>query len=136
MTKTADDHNDNKYAPAAPKPGAVAKSESAAGKALSAIDANPVVALIGGLAIGAVAGALLPRGARESDLLRPVGRRIGGATRAAIDAATAAGKEALDDGGLNRDALRQQTGKIVEQVLKAAGAAGTAAIGAARDTPR
>lgn len=135
MSKSANDHNDKKDAPAAPKPGAAASGDTL-GKALSAIDANPVIALFGGLALGAVAGALLPRGERESELLRPVGRRIGGATRAAIDAATTAGKEALDDGGLNRDALRQQTGKIVEQVLKAAGAAGTAAIGAARDTPR
>jgi hypothetical protein len=97
------------------------------------IDANPLVALLGGLAIGAIAGALVPRSDKERELLAPVGSRVGEAARAAFDAAKTAGGDALGDAGLNQDNVRQQVAKVFEQVFQAAGSAGKAAFSAARD---
>lgn len=98
------------------------------------IDANPLLALLGGLAIGAIAGALVPRSDKERELLAPVGARVGDAARAAFDAAKTAGGGALDDAGLNQDGVRQQVAKLFEQLFQAAGSAGKAAFVAARET--
>ena len=47
--------------------GSARESLAAAGeKAASGIDANPMIALAGGLALGAIAGVLLPRTRRET----------------------------------------------------------------------
>jgi hypothetical protein len=102
----------------------------------AAIEANPVTALLGGLAVGAAIGALLPRGERERDMLAPLGSRLGDAARAAFDAARDNGRQSFADAGLGSDQLRQQVSKLVEQALAAAGQAGTAAIAAARETAK
>ena len=104
-----------------------------AGEAAEGLNANPLAALLGGLAIGVIAGALLPRLAKEKELLAPLGERIGDAARAAIDAGKTAGKDALVESNLSTDALRSQVNKLVEQALQAASAAGTAAASAARE---
>jgi len=109
------------------------KASEAAGTTASGIESNPLVALLGGLAIGAVAGALVPRSAKEGELLAPLGGRIADAARAAFAAARDAGNDALGEAGLAPDNLREQAGKAIEQLLKAAGSAGTAAFSAARD---
>ena len=112
-----------------------AARERASGAA-TGLDANPLLALLGGLAIGAIAGALAPRSEKESEMLAPVGGRIADAAKAAIDAAKTAGTEALNDAGISQDNLRTQISKLFEQLFKAAGAAGSAAAGAARDAAK
>ncbi|WP_294390720.1 hypothetical protein [uncultured Sphingomonas sp.] len=102
--------------------------------AASRLEANPFAALLGGIAVGAAIGALLPRSERERALLNPLGSRLGDAARAAIDAARDSGKQSFADSGFTGDQLRQQVSKLVEQALAAAGQAGTAAVSAARDT--
>lgn len=99
----------------------------------STIDASPVLALLGGLAVGALAGALVPRGGPERELLAPVGGRLAEAAKAALAAARAAGGEALTDAGISQDNLRVQSSRLFEELLKAAGAAGSAAVSAARE---
>jgi len=98
------------------------------------LEANPLAALLGGIAIGAIAGALLPRLEKEKELLAPLGAKIGDATRAALDAGKSAGVDALDEAGLSSDQIRAQVSKLVEQALKAASTAGNAAIEAARES--
>lgn len=98
------------------------------------LEANPLSALLGGIAIGAIAGALIPRLEKEKELLAPLGAKIGEAARAALEAGRSAGTGALDEAGLSSDQLRSQVSKLVEQALKAAGTAGTAAIQAARES--
>ncbi|WP_116090163.1 hypothetical protein [Sphingomonas crusticola] len=110
-----------------------AAREKTAGAGQS-LEANPLSALLGGIAIGAIAGALLPRIEKEKELLDPLGAKIGDAARAALDAGRSAGLDALDEAGLSTDQLRGQVSKLVEQALKAAGTAGTAAIQAARES--
>jgi ElaB/YqjD/DUF883 family membrane-anchored ribosome-binding protein len=98
------------------------------------LESNPLAALLGGIAIGAIAGALLPRLEKEKELLAPLGEKIGDAARAALDAGKSAGTEALADAGLSSDQIRAQVSKLVEQALKAASEAGTAAVEAARES--
>jgi hypothetical protein len=47
----------------------------------------PLVALAGGLAVGAVIGALLPRTNRERELLSGVGERVADGARGAVETA-------------------------------------------------
>ena len=101
-------------------------------EAASGLEANPVAAIVGGLALGAIAGAMLPRSEREKALLEPTGTRVKEAARAAFDAAREAGGQALTGSGFGSDALKAQGQRLVEEVTKAATAAGTAAIEAAR----
>jgi hypothetical protein len=106
--------------------------ETAGRKAGEGIDSNPVAAVVGGLAIGALVAALLPRTSREDELLGDVGRKINDSAREAARAAREAGKGQLDELGLSRDGLR---GKLDELTDKAVGAVKTsagAAAGAAR----
>ena len=102
-------------------------------RAVDGIQANPVAAVAGGLAIGALAAALLPKTRREEELLGGVGRKINDGAREAARAAREAGKTQLDELGLSRDGIRSKlddfTGKAVGAVKASAGAATSAARG-------
>ena len=113
---------------------AYAAARDKTGQAGETVGANPLAALLGGIAIGAIAGALLPRLAKEKELLAPLGEKIGEAARAALDAGRNAGSDALSEAGLSSDQIRAQVSKLVEQALKAASEAGTAAVEAARES--
>ena len=113
---------------------AYAAAREKTGQAGEKIEANPLAALLGGIAIGAIAGALIPRLAKEKELLAPLGDKIGEAARAALDAGKTAGAGALEEAGLSSDQIRAQVSKLVEQALQAANEAGTAAVAAARES--
>ncbi|MES2055755.1 MAG: hypothetical protein V4564_07455 [Pseudomonadota bacterium] len=91
------------------------------------LEANPLALLAGGIALGAVVGALVPRGEREGKLLAPVGKRITDTAGAAAKAARDAGKAELDSLGLNRATAQDQVGKLLGGVVKALATAGAAA---------
>jgi len=61
------------------------------------IDANPVVALAGGLAIGAILGALLPTSRREQELLGEVGSRVNETAKDVANTAMEAGRSQVDE---------------------------------------
>lgn len=61
------------------------------------IESNPLIALLGGIAIGALIAALLPQGDSETDLLRPAGTRIGDAGRQAADRVREVSKAKVDE---------------------------------------
>ena len=105
---------------------------SATDKAAAGLDANPVIALAGGLALGVIAGALLPRTEREEALLGGVGGRVTDGAKAALAAAREAGEAKLDELGINRDAAREQAQKFFSTLGEVAGSAGEAAAKAAR----
>lgn len=109
------------------------KARDAAHQASDLVESNPLGILAGGLALGAVVGALVPRSDREKELLAPVGKRIGAAALAAIAAAKEAGRSELDELGLNKDAARDQVKSLFQGVTKAATHAGTAAAQAGRE---
>ena len=97
-------------------------------KAAAGIEANPVAALVGG-----IAGSFVPRSEQEERLLAPVGKRLSETAHGAIDAAKETAKSEFDILGLTRDAARGQMSKVVEGVLKAVSTAGVAALAAAND---
>ena len=105
--------------------------EGAAQRLADGIESSPLALVAGGLALGAVAGALLPRSDRERSLLAPVGAKIGGALTAAVAAAREAGQSELDGLGLNRQTARDQARTLVDGLLKAASTAATAGAQAA-----
>lgn len=119
---------------------ALETARDAAGKAAqqtaATIEGNPVGVLVGGLALGALVAAVLPRSAREKELLAPLGRRAAGAVTAAIAAAKDAGKQELEQVGLTRASAQDRVQSLVEGVTKAAQSAGTAAVSAGKDAAR
>jgi ElaB/YqjD/DUF883 family membrane-anchored ribosome-binding protein len=89
------------------------------------VDSNPMVAVVGGLAFGAVAAALLPRTRKEEELLGAAGQRIRQTAQEAARAAQEAGKGKLGELGLSRDAARERVADLVSTTA-------TAAVGAVR----
>jgi ElaB/YqjD/DUF883 family membrane-anchored ribosome-binding protein len=87
----------------------------------------PLAVVAGGLALGAILGALLPGTKRETELLGPVGGKLSGVAKGAAEAAKAAGFAKLDELGINRDNARAQVDKLVEAVSQGATSAGSAA---------
>ena len=103
--------------------------ESAGRRASEGLDSNPIAAVAGGLALGAILGALLPRTDREEKLLGATGRRINDTAREAARAAREAGRQQLDELGLSKDGLKSRLGEFTD---RAAGAPQSTA-GAAAD---
>lgn len=84
------------------------------------LESNPVGVLVGGLAVGLIAGALIPRSERETRALSSVGKRIAEGATAALTAAKAAGKEQLSANMLTRDAAKEGVRKIFDSAISAA----------------
>ena len=99
----------------------------AADAATDTIDSAPLAVLAGGIAIGALAGALIPRSTREKELLAPVGRQLNQRATAAVAAAREAGKEEFAGLGLTKGAAKHQAKSLLQGVAKAVTTAGTAA---------
>lgn len=111
-----------------------AREKASAAKAASAsgIESNPLAIVAGGLALGAVLGALLPRTTREVELLGPVGAKAADSAQRAFTAARDAGQDKLDELGINKDAARAKVDQLVDTASQAASSAGTAARDAVR----
>jgi ElaB/YqjD/DUF883 family membrane-anchored ribosome-binding protein len=103
------------------------RAREAAQGTRSGIDHNPIAAVAGGLAIGAIAAALLPRTEREDRLVGDVGRKVRSAAAGAAAAARETGKEQLSAMGLNSEAAKTQAKELIGKVAKAATSAASAA---------
>ena len=117
--------------PQTPYDRARAVTTDATRRTVEAVEGNPLGILVGGLAVGALAGALLPRSDKERELLAPVGKRLGETARAAADAAKQAGHAELQNRGLTADAGRDQFKSLLGNVAKALSSAGAAGAKAA-----
>jgi hypothetical protein len=100
-------------------------ARSAGRKTVEGVEANPVAAVVGGLALGALAAALLPKTKREQAMLGDVGRRINDSAREAARAARDAGKEQIGELGFSREAIQRRLDGLTD-----------AAVGAVRDKVR
>ncbi len=109
------------------------RASDAAHATAETLEANPLGVLVGGLVLGAVVAAVLPRSQREKELLSGVGRKINAAAVAALAAAKDAGRAELDELGLTPNAARGQAKSLLQGVLKAASTAGTAAAQAGKE---
>lgn len=94
---------------------------------VDSIEGNPLSVLVGGLALGVIAGSLLPRSAREAGVLGGVGKQLTKGASAAFQAAREAGKAELIAAGLDKTGAREQFGKLVSSIGQAAGKAAEAA---------
>ena len=72
--------------------------------ATAKVDNSPLIALAGGIAIGALIAAVLSQTERETELLHPVGSKVTDAGRTQIDKLREAGKAKVDE--LAGDKLR------------------------------
>ncbi len=110
------------------------KAKAAGKTATESLETNPIAALIGGIAVGVLIGALLPRTEREAQALGAVGEKLQGAAREAAEAAKEAGRDKLAELGLSREQARDTVKTLLDNVIAAAGTAGSAALESARKT--
>lgn len=111
-------------------------AQTAARRTMEGIEGNPLSVLVGGIAVGVLAGTLLPRTERETEMLGPVGKKLTEGAAAAARAARDAGTAELAAAGISRDAARQQVGKLLDNVLGAVKTAGEAAARGAKAQPK
>lgn len=109
------------------------RAAEAKDKAVASFGDNPLVALGGGLALGALIAALLPRTRTEDKLLGDVGGRITGAAKSAADAAKEAGREKLTELNITRDAGASAVDTLVKGLTEAVKSSGQAALGAVKN---
>ncbi len=96
------------------------KASAASVRAGDGIDEAPLIALAGGLAVGVLLAALLPRTTTEDKVLGPVGERLTGSARNALDAAKDAGRDKLNELNFTRDAGASAIQSIIRGVSDAA----------------
>lgn len=96
-------------------------------KTADGIDASPVAALLGGLALGALAAAVLPRTRKEDEVLGNLGGKINDTARNAASAAKEAGRDKLDELGITKETAIDKAKELAQQaagvVRETAGAA-------------
>ncbi len=96
------------------------------------LDSNPIAMVVGGIALGAIIGALLPKSAKEEQLLGKTGAKINGKMRDVAAAAKEAGIDKIDSLGINKDFARDQFRNLVSKATEAVKAASQAAGDVAR----
>jgi hypothetical protein len=120
------------------KPGrretALAEVRKTAHRVGEAAEGNPLAIVAGGIALGIVAGALLPKSKRETELLGPVGRRVTDVATGAAEAAKGAATAELASLPLSKTAAREQVGRVLDQIAKALSSAGEAALNSSQQT--
>ena len=112
---------------------AIEAYDSARERARNEIDGSPLLALGGGLVLGALIAALLPKTSTEEKLMGPLGGRINDGARAAASAAKDAGREKLAELNITRDAGKGAMKSLLDGLGEAARTSGQAAVGAVRN---
>ena len=96
-------------------------------RTVEGINSNPEAAILGGLALGAILAAVLPKSQRETEALGGVGRRIADTARDAARAAREAGLGQLEEAGLTKEGARQKLSDIASRAGEAAKSSASAA---------
>lgn len=108
------------------------RAVQAKARAKDGIDANPLLTLGGGLAIGALVAAILPKTKAEERVLGNAGRKITGTARDAAAAAKEAGREKLAELNITKDAGTNAVQTLLDGFRDAAKSSGQAALGTVR----
>jgi hypothetical protein len=87
---------------------------------VEALGENPLALLAGGVALGVLIGALLPRLAKEREVLDPLGKKLADSATAAARAAREAGQSEIEAILPGRDATKERVTQLIETVLEAA----------------
>ena len=109
------------------------RASAAKDKAGKGVGEAPLIALGGGLALGALIAALLPKTKAEEKLMGPLGGRITEGARSAASAAKEAGREKLSELNITRDAGKGAMKSLLDGLGEAARTGGQAAIGSVRN---
>lgn len=83
------------------------------------LESNPIGVLVGGLAVGLLAGAFVPRSQQEKKALKGVGKTLAEGATAAFAAAKETGKQQLSGSVLSRDAATDSARKVFESAVEA-----------------
>ena len=126
-TMTADEAQDS-----GARQRAIEAYEGLSSRTTDTLGQAPLLALAGGLAVGALIAALLPRTEAETRLVRPTARRVKKTAGAALDAARDTGSQRLDRMGLSREKGEETIRKLLDDLTDAARASADAALDAAR----
>ncbi len=121
----------NRQAAPSTRQRAVEAYDDARVRARDEIESSPLLALGGGLALGAFVAAILPRTRTEQRLLGDVGGRITGTARNAYEAATEAGREKLAELNVAEHG-KGAVQSLVDGLTEAARTSGKAALDSAR----
>lgn len=132
-SKASDAYNTARDRTSAAYGSASERASRAADRTSEKIDSNPVMALVGGLALGAVLGFLLPKTRREEELMGDYGRKINESAREAARAAKEAGTSKLDELGYNRDNIKQKVDTLRNDAAEIASAAAKQVKGDAKE---
>jgi ElaB/YqjD/DUF883 family membrane-anchored ribosome-binding protein len=108
------------------------RAAAARNRAGEGISDAPLLTIGGGLAIGALLGAILPRTRTEERLLGPLGARINDTARTAASAAKEAGREKLAELNITADAGKGAMQSLVDGIAEAAKTSGQAAVSVVR----
>jgi hypothetical protein len=115
-----------------PREKAIEAYDSARGRVTTGIEQAPLLALAGGLAVGALLAALIPASRRERDLIKPVADRIKDRANLAASAAREAGEQRLGELGLTREKGSETIRSIIEGIGDAAKVSADAGVAAVR----
>ena len=107
-------------------------ARSAGKRTVEGVEANQLAAVVGGLALGVIAGALLPKTRQEEKVLGTAGRKVTDTARQAIDAAKEAGRSQIDELGLSKDGLQRKLGEFTDKAAGAVRSSAGAATGAVK----
>ncbi|UZK66824.1 hypothetical protein [Sphingomonas sp. M1-B02] len=97
-----------------------------AARTVEGLGENPLALVAGGIAVGALVGALLPRLDKERELLDPVGRKLAERATAAVGAAKEAGRQEIDSLIPNKDDTKERVTALLGNIVDAAKGAGKA----------
>lgn len=114
--------NGNRSAPKTANQNGGARDRTA--KAAEGLGDNPVALLAGGIALGVVIGMLLPRTAKEREMLDGVGRSLADRAAATASAVKEAGKQEINSLLPGRDATKERATALFGSLLDAAKGAG------------
>ncbi|URW76822.1 hypothetical protein M9980_06410 [Sphingomonas donggukensis] len=84
------------------------------------LESNPVGVLVGGLVIGLLAGAFVPRSKQEKTALKGVGKTLAEGATAAFAAAKETGRQQLSGSMLSRDAAAESARMVFDSAVEAA----------------
>lgn len=103
------------------------KSQRAAELSSDSVQKSPLAFIAGGLVVGAVVAALLPRSKIEDKYVGSAKKKVGETARMAFDAAKEAGQEQIENLGLDSDIARSQFKDLFGKAIEAAKSAALAA---------
>ncbi len=114
---------------------AIEAYEDATDRAAETLGKAPLLALVGGLAAGALIAALLPRTRSETRLVRPYARRARDGASAAVEAARKTSRQRFEELGFNREKGKETLNNFLQGLKDTARASADAAAEAAREKP-